>query len=78
MIGALDTMGIEGGSNPEALAEDISLALVTTAGGLAISLIALPFFIIAIILFFRSSRIQNAPHTQTEQTDDGSPKQPSS
>jgi len=56
MIGAMDTMGLEGGIDPEALAENISLAMITTAGGLVVSLLALPVFIIAIVLFIKSRR----------------------
>ena len=38
MIMAFDTMGISGGSDPAALAKDISLALMTTAGGLVVAI----------------------------------------
>jgi biopolymer transport protein ExbB/TolQ len=65
MIGAMDTMGLSGGSDPDALAKNVSLALITTAGGLVISLIALPIFIAAIVLFFRSRR-QLEALTRTE------------
>jgi len=56
VLGALDTMGLEGGRDPEALATNVSLALMTTIGGLSISLLALPVFITAIVLFFKSRR----------------------
>ena len=38
MILAFDTMGISGGSDPGALAGNISLALMTTAGGLVVAI----------------------------------------
>jgi biopolymer transport protein ExbB/TolQ len=73
MIGAMDAMGIEGGSDPETLAENISLALMTTAGGLVVSLIALPIFILALVKFFRCSREQPSTLTRTEQAGAGNP-----
>lgn len=66
MIRAMDTRGLEGGSDPEALATDISLALMTTAGGLVISLIFLPVFITAIVLFFKSwKRLENLTRAES-------------
>ncbi len=38
MILAFDTMGLSGGSDPGALAANISLALMTTAGGLVVAI----------------------------------------
>ena len=38
MIMAFDTMGLSGGSDPGALAGNISLALMTTAGGLVVAI----------------------------------------
>ncbi|MDA7921537.1 MotA/TolQ/ExbB proton channel family protein [Verrucomicrobiales bacterium] len=38
MIMAFDTMGLAGGSDPSKLASDISLALMTTAGGLVVAI----------------------------------------
>ena len=38
MILAFDTMGLSGGSDPGALAGNISLALMTTAGGLVVAI----------------------------------------
>lgn len=38
MIMAFDTMGLAGGSDPSKLAGDISLALMTTAGGLVVAI----------------------------------------
>ncbi len=45
MVLAFDTMGLSGGSDPGALAGNISMALITTAGGLVV---AIP----SIILFY--------------------------
>lgn len=47
MIGAFQTMGSEGMGKPEALAEDIGVALITTAIGLCIGLIGLILILIA-------------------------------
>lgn len=38
MVLAFDTMGLSGGSDPGALAKNISLALMTTAGGLVVAI----------------------------------------
>lgn len=38
MIMAFDTMGLSGGANPNELASNISLALMTTAGGLVVAI----------------------------------------
>ena len=38
MILAFDTMGLSGGADPSALAGNISLALMTTAGGLTVAI----------------------------------------
>jgi len=38
MIMAFDTMGLSGGADPSQLASDISLALITTAGGLVVAI----------------------------------------
>ncbi len=46
MILAFDTMGISGGSDPAALASNISLALMTTAGGLVVAVPAIFCFYI--------------------------------
>jgi biopolymer transport protein ExbB/TolQ len=72
MIGAMDTMGLSGGSDPDVLAKNVSLALITTAGGLVISLIALPIFVTAIVLFFKSRR-RLETLTLTEQIAAGQP-----
>jgi hypothetical protein len=56
VMGALDTMGLEGGSDPGSLATNVSFTLLTTIGGLATSLLALPVFITAIVLLFKSRR----------------------
>ncbi|HRQ88553.1 MAG TPA: MotA/TolQ/ExbB proton channel family protein [Bacteroidia bacterium] len=41
MVLAFDSMGLSGGSNPSALASNISLALITTAGGLVVAIPAI-------------------------------------
>jgi len=46
MILAFDTMGISGGSDPGQLAGNISLALMTTAGGLVVAIPSIFFFYI--------------------------------
>ena len=56
MIGAMDTMGLEGGSDPEKLAENISLALMTTAGGLVVSILALPVFVFSLVKLIKLTR----------------------
>lgn len=48
MIGAMDTMGLEGGSDPKKLAENISLVVMTTTGGLVVSILALPVFVVSL------------------------------
>ena len=72
MFGAMDKMGLEGGSDPDVLAENISLALITTAGGLFVSLLALPVFIAAIMRFVRVKR-EIRTLTRTEYSRDGKP-----
>lgn len=54
MVGAFDTLGIEGGADPGQLAGDISLALTTTAGGLVISALSLIVFLVSLVLMIRS------------------------
>ncbi len=44
MVLAFDSMGLSGGSDPGALAGNISLALITTAGGLVIAIPAIFLF----------------------------------
>jgi biopolymer transport protein ExbB len=41
---AFDSMGLSGGSDPAALAGNISLALITTAGGLVVAIPAIFLF----------------------------------
>jgi biopolymer transport protein ExbB len=38
MVLAFDSMGLSGGSDPGALAKNISIALITTAGGLVVAI----------------------------------------
>jgi biopolymer transport protein ExbB/TolQ len=54
MVRAFDTVGISGGSVPERLAQDISLALYTTAVGMGISVLSFVFFVVAIVRFFQT------------------------
>lgn len=49
MVRAFDKMGKSGGADPDALASDISLALLTTAGGLVVSLLFLVLFFATLI-----------------------------
>ncbi len=51
MLGAFQTMGSEGMGKPESLADDIGVALITTAIGLCIGLIGLILMLIAIFRF---------------------------
>ncbi len=44
MVLAFDSMGLSGGSDPGALASNISLALITTAGGLTVAIPAIFLF----------------------------------
>ena len=44
MVLAFDSMGLSGGSDPAALAGNISLALITTAGGLVVAIPAIFLF----------------------------------
>ncbi len=44
MVMAFDTMGLSGGSDPGALAKNISIALMTTAGGLVVAIPSIFFF----------------------------------
>jgi biopolymer transport protein ExbB len=44
MVMAFDTMGLSGGSDPGALARNISIALMTTAGGLVVAIPSIFFF----------------------------------
>lgn len=51
MLGAFETLSATGQADPEALAGDISIALITTLAGLAVSLVFLIIFFIALIRF---------------------------
>lgn len=44
MVLAFDSMGLSGGADPSALASNISLALITTAGGLVVAIPAIFLF----------------------------------
>lgn len=44
MIASFDVLAKEGMNNPSAVAEGISVALITTAGGLIVAVIILPFY----------------------------------
>jgi len=60
MVMAFDTMGLSGGSDPGALAGNISLALITTAGGLVVAIPA-----IFIFYFFKNRFNQLVNECQT-------------
>lgn len=60
MTRAFDTMGVPGGTDPEELAENISLALMTTAGGLVASAVfLLLFFVFLTFWLMASSKVKN-------------------
>ena len=63
MVKAFETMGMSGVSDPEELSENISLALVTTAGGLAIAIISVAILIISIVSLRRLKAAQNPRQT---------------
>lgn len=52
MLGAFGELSKTGAADPEAMAENISVSLLTTAGGLVISFLALIILIGALIRFF--------------------------
>lgn len=49
VIRAFDTVGLSGQSDPSMLSEDISSALVSTAVGLAIAILALPILFLSVV-----------------------------
>ena len=61
MVAAFDTMGLVGGSDPEELAQNISFALFSVVGGLAVSLLSLPIFVTSIVALYRLKGRQSAP-----------------
>ncbi len=61
MVLAFDSMGLSGGSDPSALAGNISLALITTAGGLVV---AIP----AILIYYTFKNRYNKLISETQQT----------
>ena len=63
MIRAFGTLEKSGGSDPDALADSIGFALMTTATGLVIALIALIPLIITIVGLLRARRCLVAPKT---------------
>lgn len=61
MVLAFDSMGLSGGSDPGALAGNISLALITTAGGLVV---AIP----SILIYYTFKNRYNKLISETQQT----------
>jgi len=60
MLRAFDTMGMSGGSDPKELAENISFALLMTAGGYAESAVFLLVFLLSLIFWLvTSSKAKN-------------------
>lgn len=69
MVRAFDTMGQSGGADPEELAEKISLALMTTAGGLAVSAVFLLLFIVFLTFWLMaSSKVKNFSNSPPPQS----------
>ncbi|MCH1408889.1 MAG: MotA/TolQ/ExbB proton channel family protein [Verrucomicrobiales bacterium] len=57
---AFDTMGMSGSGDPEELAENISFALITTAGGYIVSAVFLLVFLLSLIFWLvTSSKAKN-------------------
>ena len=61
MVNAHEKLESGRGANPQDLANDISLALVTTAGGLIIAALSLVFCIIALIRYHNLPK-PTSPH----------------
>ena len=60
MLRAFNTMGMSGGGDPEELAENISFALITTAGGYIVSAVFLLVFLLSLIFWLvTSSKAKN-------------------
>jgi len=56
MFGAFGELGKSGSADPEALAGDISIALLTTFWGLVVSVLSLIPFVVFLVLFLRRRR----------------------
>lgn len=69
MLRAFDTVGKTGGGDPEELSENISLALVTTAGGVIVSALFLIILLLsAIFWMIAASRVKNFRKTTRTQS----------
>ncbi len=53
MMGAFGELSKSGGSDPEALSSNISIALESTAWGLVVSFLFLMLFVVALVRFLR-------------------------
>lgn len=53
MIQAFDAVGLSGGSDSEALAQDISLSLMSIMGGLFISVLSIPVLVTSLVMIKR-------------------------
>ncbi|NRB74887.1 MAG: MotA/TolQ/ExbB proton channel family protein [Verrucomicrobiales bacterium] len=64
MMRAFDTMGMSGGSDPEILAENISLALLTTLGGAVLVIPSVILLIVSLCVLHRLKQAAAAPPVQ--------------
>jgi biopolymer transport protein ExbB/TolQ len=48
-----------GSADPEALADDISVALLTTMWGLVLSFFAIVFLVISVVRYYRVGRMED-------------------
>lgn len=78
LIGALDQAGLEGSGDPATLATNISLALMTTAGGITVSLLCLPFFVISLAMFLTRNRELTFDERQEGESSTDQPDTPAS
>jgi len=60
MIGAFGEVSTTGEANPEALADDISFSLLTTIGGVVVSVVAFFVLIGVLIRFFTLPKMTDA------------------
>ena len=66
MVGAFGELSKTGGGDPEALAGDISVSLLTTAWGLVVSVIAFIVLIAVLIRFFTLPKVAGGPPTKIQ------------
>ncbi len=63
MLSSFDKLKSGGGANPQALADDISVAMVTTAGGLIVAALSLVLCIISLIRFHTLPKTNHSGHS---------------